>query len=340
MAEGSLLEVADLAVGFPVRRTGIHRQRQVVHAVDGVSFDLGRAETLGLVGESGCGKSTTARAIAMLVRPTRGSIRLDGVELIGLSERSARAMRRRLQIVFQDPYSSLDPRMKVGKILAEPLGIHNIASGAEAKERTLRILDAVGLEEGALDRYPHEFSGGQRQRIAIARSLVVSPDLLICDEPVSALDVSVQAQIVNLLADLRSEFKLALLFIAHDLAVVRHISDRIAVMYLGEVVELGPADDVALSPLHPYTQSLLSAVPSPDPAEQNARERIVLRGDVPSPIDPPSGCRFHTRCPHARDLCRTERPSLDAADGNRTVACHFWREILEPHEQIRKRAAT
>jgi oligopeptide transport system ATP-binding protein len=336
MPDQALLHVQDVAVGFPVRRQAFRQQRHVVHAVDGVSFTLERGETLGLVGESGCGKSTTARAIAMLLQPTQGSIKLDGVELVGLSSKSARALRRRLQIVFQDPYSSLDPRMKVGSALVEPLAIHKLATRAEARRRALQILDAVGLEEEALDRYPHEFSGGQRQRIAIARALVVSPELLICDEPVSALDVSVQAQIVNLLTELRTEFELALLFIAHDLAVVRHISDRIAVMYLGEIVELGGADEVALFPLHPYTQSLISAVASPDPAEQT-RRRIVLQGDVPSPIDPPPGCRFHTRCPHARDRCRHERPVLARAEGNRTVACHFWREIAEPKKPQGKR---
>jgi len=310
-----------------------------VNAVDSVSFGLGRAETLGLVGESGCGKSTTARAIAMLTPLTAGTVRLDGTTLNGLSTKAARHVRRRLQIVFQDPHSSLDPRLTVAATLAEPLLVHRIARGAEARERAREMLAAVGLDDEALDRYPHEFSGGQRQRIAIARALVVSPSLLICDEPVSSLDVSVQAQIINLLAELRERLSLALLLIAHDLAVVRHMANRIAVMYLGEIVELGGADQVCLDSLHPYTKSLISAVPTPDPRYERARERIVLKGDVPSPVDPPPGCRFHTRCPYAQERCRTERPVLSSAAAGRQVACHFWRAIAAAELPIPSGAA-
>jgi len=327
VSDAPLLEISDLTVEYPVRGGPLRRVQGTVNAVDGVSFGLARAQTLGLVGESGCGKSTTARAIAMLVQPTGGSIRLDGTELVGLPTKATRQMRRKMQIVFQDPQSSLDPRMKVGSTLVEPLLIHRIARGTEARERARSMLSAVGLEPDALERFPHEFSGGQRQRIAIARALVVSPELLICDEPVSSLDVSVQAQIINLLADLQEEFRIGLLFIAHDLAVVRHISSRIAVMYLGQIVELGETDQVCLSPLHPYTRSLISAVPSPDPAYERTRQRIVLRGDVPSPLDPPTGCRFHTRCPYARERCRSEQPLLAEAHPGHIVACHFWREI-------------
>jgi oligopeptide/dipeptide ABC transporter ATP-binding protein len=322
-----LLEVDRLTVRFPIRGGLLRRVRGEVSAVEGVSFALDRAETLGLVGESGCGKSTTARAIAMLTPLTAGSVRLDGTLLDGLSAKAARDVRRKLQIVFQDPHSSLDRRMTVGATLAEPLAIHRLARGPAARERARALLASVGLDDGALKRDPHEFSGGPRQRIAIARALAVSPALLICDEPVSSLDVSIQAQIINLLVELQERLQLALLFIAHDLAVVRHVANRIAVMYLGEIVELGPTDQVCLEPLHPYTQSLISAVPTPDPRHERTRKRIVLRGDVPSPIDPPSGCRFHTRCPYAQERCRSERPPLAPNHEGQLVACHFWREI-------------
>jgi oligopeptide/dipeptide ABC transporter ATP-binding protein len=326
-ARAPLLEVDGLTVQFPIRTGVLRRVTGAVSAVDGVSFTVDRSETLGLVGESGCGKSTTARAIAMLTPLTGGSVRLDGTMLNGLAAKDARNIRRKLQIVFQDPHSSLDARMTVAATLTEPLRIHGLARGREAREHTRALLSSVGLDDSALARYPHEFSGGQRQRIAIARALAVSPALLICDEPVSSLDVSVQAQIINLLVELQDRLQLALLFIAHDLAVVRHVARRIAVMYLGQIVELGTADEVCHEPLHPYTRSLISAVPTPDPRHERTRTRIVLRGDVPSPAHPPRGCRFHPRCPYVQDPCRTEAPALAAATAGRVVACHFWREI-------------
>ncbi|MEV7005055.1 ABC transporter ATP-binding protein [Streptosporangium sp. NPDC051022] len=322
-----LVQVRDLRVHFPLRRGTLTGPRPVVRAVDGVSFDVHRGETLALVGESGCGKSTTGRATLRLTEATHGSIRFDGAELTGLRGRRLRAARRRMQMVFQDPYSSLDPRMRVGAAIREPLTIHGLADGAAATARVGELLDAVGLPRAAADRYPHEFSGGQRQRIAIARAIAVEPSFLVCDEPISALDVSVQAQVVNLFEDLQERFGLTYLFIAHDLAVVRHIAHRVAVMYLGQIVETLSRDDLYERPLHPYTKSLISAVPRPNPVEERSRERIILTGDVPSPANPPTGCRFHTRCPFARDRCRTEAPPLTPATGGHEVACHYWTDL-------------
>ncbi|BBZ79136.1 ABC transporter ATP-binding protein [Mycolicibacterium anyangense] len=321
-----LLEVTDLVVHFPIK-SGIVVDREVarVHAVDGVSFTLHEGETLGLVGESGCGKSTLCRAILQLVAPTSGSVRFDGHELVGLSRRALRPLRREMQMIFQDPFASLNPRKRVGQIVGDPLELHGLASGAELKRRVQDLLDRVGLQAEHYNRYPHEFSGGQRQRIGIARALALQPKLIIADEPVSALDVSVQAQIINLLEELQDEFGLSYLFVAHDLGVVRHVSDRVAVMYLGKIVENSDSDGLYDSPLHPYTNALLSAVPIPDPRKNLDRERITLEGDVPSPIDPPPGCRFHTRCVSATEICRTEEPVLTAHGDSHVVACHHPR---------------
>ena len=324
-----LLEVRDLKKHFPVGTRGLlGRPRGWLKAVDGVSFTLERGQTLGLVGESGCGKSTTARAILGLHPATSGSVKLDGVELTGLDRRGWRPHRRRLQMIFQDPYASLDPRQTVGSILSEPLKIHGLGKPQNRKLRALELLEAVGLNPRHLNRYPHEFSGGQRQRIGVARALALEPDLIVCDEPVSALDVSIQAQILNLLEELQERFRLAYLFIAHDLAVVRQVCDRIAVMYLGRVVESAERDELFRAPRHPYTQALLSAVPVPDPEVEAARERIVLEGDVPSPYDPPSGCTFHPRC-FARESvadgrCSREAPALEPIGSpEHSAACHL-----------------
>jgi len=324
----NLLEVKDLKMYFPVTR-GIVIQRKVadVKAVDGVSFTIKRGETLGLVGESGCGKSTTGRAILQLYRPTAGSVRFDGRELTTMKGEELRRQRRRMQMIFQDPYASLNPRMTVGSIIAEPLEIHKISSGKEKQERVQELLRLVGLNPYFAQRYPHEFSGGQRQRIGIARALAVNPDFIVCDEPISALDVSIQAQIVNLLQDLQQELKLTYLFIAHDLSMVRHISDRVAVMYLGKIVELTDYKSLYEEPKHPYTQALLSAVPIPDPAIEAKRQRIILQGDVPSPLNPPTGCRFHTRCPRVMDVCRQVEPewkNVGTAEKEHWVACHLY----------------
>ena len=319
-----LLEVKDLVMHFPLTQ-GIFFQRKIgaVRAVDGVSFDIRRGETLGLVGESGCGKSTTGRALLQLYKPTSGSVRFEGQDLVTLGAEEMRRMRRQVQMIFQDPYASLNPRMTVGSIVGEPLDIHGLAKGKEKQERVEQLLTVVGLNPYFANRYPHEFSGGQRQRIGIARALAVNPAFIVCDEPISALDVSIQAQIINLLEELQSEFGLTYLFIAHDLSVVRHISNRVAVMYLGKIVELADRNELYITPKHPYTKALLSAVPIPDPVIERKRERIILTGDVPSPVNPPSGCRFHTRCPLADSICREKDPEWREVTPGHWAACHF-----------------
>ena len=325
----ALLQVRDLCKYFAVRGKGWMAPKATLKAVDGVSFDLKAGETLGLVGESGCGKSTVARTLVGLHPATAGSAMLDGVNLTELPRRAWLPMRRRVQMIFQDPYASLDPRQTVASILAEPLQIHGYGNRRARKLRAMELLDAVGLNPRFLNRYPHEFSGGQRQRIGIARALALEPDLIVCDEPVSALDVSIQAQIINLLRDLQRRFNIAYLFISHDLSVVRHISDRIAVMYLGRVVEIADRDRLFADPQHPYTKALLSAVPHPDPQHERLRQRIVLEGDVPSPYSPPSGCTFHPRCPSRsevpEDRCARESPELIEIEGRtaRRCACHL-----------------
>ena len=307
----SLLTVNNLVMHFPLTQ-GIIFQRKVgaVQAVDGISFDVKQGETLGLVGESGCGKSTTGRAILQLYKPTAGEVIFKGKDLTKLNGGDMRKMRRHLQMIFQDPYASLNPRMTVGNIVSEPMQIHNLVPKRERTQRVQELLETVGLNPYFANRYPHEFSGGQRQRIGIARALAANPDFIVADEPVSALDVSIQAQIVNLLEDLQEQFGLTYLFIAHDLSVVKHISDRVAVMYLGKIVEMADRNELYDDPLHPYTKALLSAVPIPDPVIEKRRERIILTGDVPSPINPPSGCHFHTRCPYAMEVCRQVDPGL------------------------------
>lgn len=324
-ASGSdiILDVKNLKKYFPISQ-GILIQRKVadVRAVDGVSFNVKQGETLGLVGESGCGKSTTGRTILQLYRPTEGEVLFRGKDLAKLKGEELRKMRSDMQMIFQDPYASLNPRMTVGDIIAEPLEVHNIAKGNEKKERVQELLQIVGLNPYFINRYPHEFSGGQRQRIGIARSLAVNPDFIVCDEPISALDVSIQAQIINLLEELQDRFGLTYLFIAHDLSVVRHISDRIAVMYLGRIVELTDGQTLYANPLHPYTRALLSAVPIPDPLIEEKRERIILVGDVPSPVNPPKGCRFHTRCPMAIPICKEVAPEWRDVGNGHFVECH------------------
>jgi oligopeptide transport system ATP-binding protein len=318
-----ILEITNLVKHFPIK-SGILIDRQIgaVQAVDDVSFAVGEGETLGLVGESGCGKSTLARSILQLLKPTSGSVRFRGKELTDLSRRELRPLRREMQMIFQDPYASLNPRKRVGQIVGDPLKLHGLASGGELRNRVESLLDRVGLSPEHYNRYPHEFSGGQRQRIGIARALALEPKMVIADEPVSALDVSIQAQIINLLEDLQDEFDLTYLFVAHDLGVVRHVSDRIAVMYLGKIVEIGPAEAVCTKPIHPYTASLLSAIPIPDPQKNRAREPIVLEGDVPSPANPPPACRFHTRCPKATDICSELEPQLIHYGNGHWAACH------------------
>ena len=318
-----LLRVANLVKNFPARGSVLAHASEQVHAVADVSFEISAGETLGLVGESGCGKSTAGRCILRLIEPTSGGVWLEGRSVTDLDGKALGALRRDMQIIFQDPYASLNPRMTVGAIIGEALTIHKLAkTRAEFSERVVELLQLVGLNADHMRRYPHEFSGGQRQRIGIARALAVSPKLIVCDEPVSALDVSIQAQIVNLLADLQEEFRLAYLFIAHDLAVVQHISTRVAVMYLGRIVELAPAEELFGNPRHPYTEALLSAVPTPDPTAR--RQRIRLEGDIPNPIHPPPGCHFHTRCPIRQlPLCSSERPPLKETAGGHWLACHL-----------------
>ena len=333
-----LVEVEDLRVWFPIK-SGIVLDRHVgdVRAVDGVSLRIERGETLGLVGESGCGKSTLGRAILRLYRPTSGRIVFDGRDIAQLGESELRPLRRRMQMVFQDPFASLNPRHSVGRIVGEPLRAHDLASRSDSAKRVRELLEIVGLPPDAITRYPHEFSGGQRQRIGVARALALNPDLIVADEPVSALDVSIQAQILNLLEALQSDFALTYLFISHDLAVVRHISDRIAVMYLGTVVEVAPSEQLYAAPLHPYTLSLLSAVPVPDPVAERKRKPILLQGDLPSPAAPPAACRFHTRCPFVQPTrCRDETPPLRPVEHG-LVACHWVEQIrtgaLRPRER-------
>lgn len=316
-----LLNVENLVKYFPIRGGLFKRVVNHVKAVDGVSFQVRKGETLGLVGESGCGKTTTARAVLRLQEPTSGRVEFDGTDILGLSREALRRIRRDMQIIFQDPYSSLNPRLTVGQIVGEPLLIHGIGDSRSREKRVQELLQVVGLASYHFRRYPHEFSGGQRQRIGIARALALNPKLIVCDEPVSALDVSIQSQVLNLLEDLQGEFDLTYMFIAHNLSVVRHISDRVGVMYLGRLAELSASQELYSNPLHPYTQILLSAIPQADPKRQ--RERIVLSGDVPSPIDPPSGCRFHTRCPYAEPICKEEVPEWREARPEHFVACHI-----------------
>jgi oligopeptide transport system ATP-binding protein len=319
---GVLLNIENLKMWFPITQ-GIVIQRHIgdIKAVDGVSFSIRHGETLGLVGESGCGKSTTGRAILQLYRPTAGDVYFEGENLCQLKGERLRRMRRKMQMIFQDPYASLNPRMTVGNIVGEPLEVHNILKGKALKERVQELLQVVGLNPYFINRYPHEFSGGQRQRIGVARSLAVNPSFIICDEPISALDVSIQAQIINLLEELQAQFGLTYLFIAHDLSVVRHISDRVAVMYLGKIVELTDRYTLYNDPKHPYTQALLSAVPIPDPFIEEERQRIILEGDVPSPANPPKGCNFSTRCPVVMDICKESEPEFKDIGGEHWVAC-------------------
>ncbi|MDX6467223.1 MAG: peptide/nickel transport system ATP-binding protein [Gaiellaceae bacterium] len=311
-----LLEAVNLVKHFR------HGRNEVVHAVDGVSLEVRRGETLGIVGESGCGKSTLGRLLVRLHEPTRGTVRFDGTDITALSRRQLRPYRREMQMIFQDPYASLNPRKRVGQIVEDPFRIHRTLSTKQIRHRVQELLEVVGLSPDHMNRYPHEFSGGQRQRIGVARALALNPQLIVADEPVSALDVSIQAQVINLLDDLQDEFDLTYVFIAHDLGVVHHVSDRIAVMYLGVVVEVGPSDPLFLHPIHPYTEALLSAIPAIEADDVAPRERIVLEGEVPSPIDPPAGCRFHPRCAYATEICAVERPPLTDHGNGRFAACH------------------
>jgi oligopeptide/dipeptide ABC transporter ATP-binding protein len=316
-----VLEVVGLKKHFPIRKGLLRRTTGQVYAVDGISFSIAEGETLGLVGESGCGKSTVGRTILRLIEPTDGSIRIDGRDITRIPKAELRPYRRQMQIIFQDPFSSLNPRMSVGEIVGEPLWVHGVGDRSERREMVAAIFDKVGLRRAQMDNFPHQFSGGQRQRIGIARALALRPKLIIGDEPVSALDVSIQAQVINLLMDLQKEMKLSYLFISHNLAVVEHISHRIAVMYLGRIVEFADKKTIFTSPKHPYTEALLSAVPVPDPTIR--RTKLVLQGDVPSPVKPPSGCHFHTRCPYAEARCRSEAPVLREVSPGQVVACHL-----------------
>ena len=338
--ERALVEVEDLKVWFPIK-SGVVLDRHVgdVKAVDGVTLTIERGETLGLVGESGCGKSTVGRALLRLYDPTAGRIVFDGIDITHLGERELRPLRRRMQMVFQDPYASLNPRHSVGRMVGEPLRVHGLSRGKDVHKRVRELLQIVGLPQDAATRYPHEFSGGQRQRVGIARAIALDPELIVLDEPVSALDVSIQAQIINLLETLQGDFDLTYLFIAHDLAVVRHISDRIAVMYLGQIMELSPGDDLYENPLHPYTISLLSAIPIPDPEVERQRTSILLQGDLPSPANPPHACRFHTRCPYVQPTrCRDDEPELRPLEGH-LVKCHWAEEIKAGQIQPQQREA-
>jgi oligopeptide transport system ATP-binding protein len=333
-ARPNLVEVRGLKVYFPIRSGIFQQEVGTVKAIDGIDFEIRRGETLGLVGESGCGKSTTGRALIRLREATEGTVMFDGIDLATIKPDKLRKMRRRMQIIFQDPYGSLDPRMTVGSTIAEPIDTHKLAKGNDRRDRIADLLRIVGLDPKYISRYPHEFSGGQRQRIGVARALAVEPEFIVCDEPISALDVSIQAQVLNLLTDLRHQLGLTYLFIAHDLSVVKHISDRVAVMYLGKIVEIGPPDVMYARPGHPYTRALLSAVPVPDPESERRRKRVVLQGDVPSPVNPPSGCRFHTRCWLYERLgqpeeCRTVDPPLYPLASDHAAACHFAAKALE-----------
>jgi oligopeptide transport system ATP-binding protein len=329
VASKTLLDVHDLKMHFPLTQ-GIIFQRVVGHvrAVDGISFSIERGQTLGLVGESGSGKTTIGRTIIRLYKPTDGQILFDGQDLAKLEGEAMRQMRQRVQMVFQDPYASLNPRFTIGSLIAEPMDIYNIGSAQEIRDKTAELLRVVGLRPEYIDRYPHEFSGGQRQRIAVARALAVNPEFIIADEPVSALDVSVRAQVLNLLQRLQRQFNLTYLFVSHDLSVVRHVADRIAVMYLGKIVELADRDELYATPKHPYTKALLSAIPIPDPRIEKKRKRIILSGDLPSPINIPSGCRFHTRCPMAQQICREVEPAFEKKEGHEHyAACHFAEKV-------------
>jgi peptide/nickel transport system ATP-binding protein/oligopeptide transport system ATP-binding protein len=329
-----LLQVSDVTKSFVAKRSAFGRPLAHVRAVDGISFGLAAGETLAVVGESGSGKSTLGRLVMRLLDPDSGQLVVEGTDVTSLDQRGLRGFRRQVQMIFQDPFASLNPRMTVGQILAEPLKLHDVVPRAERRERVAELLRQVGLQPAQAARYPHEFSGGQRQRIVIARALAVEPKVIVCDEAVSALDVSIRAQILNLLEELQERLGLAYIFISHDLSVVRHVADRIAVMYLGRIVEIGPAEAVFDNPRHPYTRALLSAIPVADPAAR--RDRLKVEGEIPSPLNPPSGCHFRTRCPFAQDLCREARPPLDDGGDCHAAACHFWRTLppqdLVPHE--------